>query len=115
MAEILEVKNIGLRGVKVADTRISDVDGEKGMLIYRGFNVIELAQFSTFEEVSFLLLNDHLPTREELKDFQSELISEREVPEAQPQPELYRPDADYIGNYCGLQGCEYIPIEERSS
>jgi citrate synthase len=82
MKETLDFKNIGLRGVKVADTRISDVDGEKGILVYRGFNVIELAQFSTFEEVSFLLLNDHLPTREELKDFQSELISEREVPEA---------------------------------
>ncbi|MCJ7747189.1 MAG: citrate (Si)-synthase [Desulfobacterales bacterium] len=82
MIETLDTKNIGLRGVKVADTRISDVDGEKGILVYRGFNVIELAQFSTFEEVSFLLLNDHLPTREELKDFQSELISEREVPEA---------------------------------
>ncbi len=81
MKETLDFKNIGLRGVKVADTRISDVDGEKGILVYRGFNVIELAQFSTFEEVSFLLLNDHLPTREELKDFQSELISERGVPE----------------------------------
>jgi citrate synthase len=82
MTEILNVKNIGLRGVKVADTRISDVDGEKGILVYRGFNVLDLAQFSTFEEVSFLLLHDRLPTQEELKSFQSELVSEREVPEA---------------------------------
>lgn len=80
MEEGLAVKNIGLRGVKVADTRISDVDGEKGILIYRGFNIIDLAQFSTFEEVSFLLLNDHLPTQEELKQFQSELASERKIP-----------------------------------
>jgi citrate synthase len=80
MEEGLDVKNIGLRGVKVADTRISDVDGEKGILIYRGFNIIDLAQFSTFEEVSFLLLNDHLPTQEELKKFQSELASERKIP-----------------------------------
>jgi citrate synthase len=42
-------------------------------------------------------------------------IIEEKYAEAQPKPELYRPDADYIGNYCGLQGCEYIPIEERSS
>ena len=35
----IDAKNIGLRGVKVADTRISDVDGEKGILIYRGFNI----------------------------------------------------------------------------
>jgi len=82
MEEGLDVKNIGLRGVKVADTRISDVDGEKGILIYRGFNIIDLAQSSTFEEVSFLLLNDHLPAQEELKKFQSELASERKIPPA---------------------------------
>lgn len=82
MKDILDIKNIGLRGVKVADTRISDVDGEKGRLVYRGFNIIDLAQFSTFEEVSFLLLYDRLPTREELEAFESELVSEREIPEA---------------------------------
>jgi citrate synthase len=42
-------------------------------------------------------------------------IIEEKFAEAQPKPELYRPDSDYIGNYCGLQGCEYIPVEERSS
>jgi citrate synthase len=82
MPETSETKNIGLRGVKVADTRISDVDGERGNLIYRGFNICDLVVYSTFEEVSFLLLNDHLPPQEELRRFQSELGSEREVPEA---------------------------------
>jgi len=81
MKETLETKNIGLRGVKVADTRISDVDGEKGNLIYRGLNIRDLVVHSTFEEVSFLLLHDHLPKAEELKGFQLQLISEREVPE----------------------------------
>jgi len=81
MGEIPETKNIGLRGIKVADTRISDVDGERGILIYRGFNICDLVVYSTFEEVSFLLLNDHLPNAEELKRFQSEIVSEREVPE----------------------------------
>ncbi len=81
MRETTETKNIGLRGVKVADTRISDVDGEKGNLIYRGLNICDLVVHSTFEEVSFLLLYDHLPKAEELKRFQLELISEREVPE----------------------------------
>ena len=80
MAETTELKNIGLRGVKVADTRISDVDGEKGVLIYRGFNVVDLARASTYEEVSFLLLNDRLPTRQELEGFRQELVSERAVP-----------------------------------
>src|SRR4030043_2424507 len=80
MDERLDTKNIGLRGVKVADTRISDVDGERGILIYRGFNIVDLAQSSTFEEVSFLLLNAHLPTQAELKEFQSKLALERKIP-----------------------------------
>ena len=80
MAETFEVKNIGLRGVKVADTRISDVNGEKGILVYRGFNIVDLARASTYEEVSFLLLHDRLPTRQELEQFRSELISERPLP-----------------------------------
>jgi len=78
----IDAKNIGLRGVKVADTRISDVDGEKGILIYRGFNICDLVSYSTFEEVSFLLLNDRLPTKEELKGFQKILVSERDIPSA---------------------------------
>ncbi len=80
MKEVLDIKNIGLRGVKVADTRISDVNGEKGSLIYRGFNICDLVTHSTFEEVSFLLLYDRLPTREELVRFQRDLILEREIP-----------------------------------
>jgi len=79
---LIDIKNIGLRGVKVADTRISDVDGEKGNLIYRGFNICDLVAQSTFEEVSFLLLHDHLPTKEEYDRFQRELVQARDVPEA---------------------------------
>jgi citrate synthase len=41
-------------------------------------------------------------------------IIEEKFAEAQPKPELYRPDADYVGTYCGTQACEYIPIKERS-
>jgi len=84
MEEKIDVKNIGLRGVKVADTRISDVDGEKGVLIYRGFNIGDLVTYSTFEEIFFLLLNDRLPTGEELKAFQKALFSERDIPETVP-------------------------------
>jgi citrate synthase len=80
MGEVLETKNIGLRGVKVADSRISDIDGEKGNLIYRGFSICDLVANSTFEEVSFLLLNDRLPTRFELERFQTDLVSERGLP-----------------------------------
>jgi len=42
-------------------------------------------------------------------------IIEERFAEAQGKPELYRPDSDYVGNYCGLQGCEYVSMEKRAS
>ena len=42
MAETVNVKNIGLRGVTVADSKVSFIDGEKGILIYRGYRIEEL-------------------------------------------------------------------------
>jgi citrate synthase len=73
-------KNIGLRGVTVADTRISDVDGENGILIYRGYRIEDLARNSTFEETAYLLLHDELPTDEQLKNFKQQLARTRQVP-----------------------------------
>ncbi|MHB8845968.1 MAG: citrate/2-methylcitrate synthase [Nitrospirota bacterium] len=73
-------KNIGLRGIKVADTRISDVDGTHGILIYRGYPIEELAEHSTFEETAYLLLHDALPNREQLEDFRRLLVEARELP-----------------------------------
>ena len=61
-AAAVRLKNIGLRGVTVADTKISHVDGENGILIYRGFRIEELAISSTFEETAYLLHHDELPT-----------------------------------------------------
>jgi len=73
-------KNIGLRGVTVADTRISGVDGENGVLIYRGYRIEELAENSTFEETAYLLLHDALPSEEQLKDFTQRLVKARPLP-----------------------------------
>jgi citrate synthase len=73
-------KNIGLRGIKVADTRISDVDGENGVLIYRGYRIEELAANSTFEETAYLLLYDSLPSGDQLADFKKRLVEARELP-----------------------------------
>jgi len=42
-------------------------------------------------------------------------IIEEKFAEAQPKPELYRPDADYVGTYCGPEACEYVPLDRRSS
>ena len=67
----MDTKNIGLRGIPVADTRISNIDGENGRLIYRGYDIVGLVEKSNFEEVAYLLLHDGLPTREQLAEFRS--------------------------------------------
>ncbi|HLA13072.1 MAG TPA: citrate synthase [Pyrinomonadaceae bacterium] len=63
----------GLRGVTAASSTISDVNGEKGELIYQGYNIHDLAQHSTFEEVIFLLWNKRLPTAVELDQLKRDL------------------------------------------
>ena len=80
MSQTANVKNTGLRGVTVADTRISYIDGEKGVLIYRGYRIEELAQKSSFLETAFLLLNGYLPDEEELREFTSKVSAERPLP-----------------------------------
>ena len=80
-AAAVRLKNIGLRGVTVADTKISHVDGENGILIYRGYRIEELAQSSTFEETAYLLHHDALPTEDELQKFRKSLVEARQVPE----------------------------------
>jgi len=78
--ETVHVKNIGLRGVTVADTKISYIDGENGVLIYRGYRIEELAEQSTFMETAFLLLNGYLPKHSELEEFERQVVQWRELP-----------------------------------
>ena len=59
---MFDARNIGLRNIEVADTRISSIDGENGKLIYRGYDILDLVNHSTFEETSYLLLFGSLPT-----------------------------------------------------
>ncbi len=80
MAEAVSVKNIGLRGVTVADTAISYIDGEQGILIYRGYRIEDLAENSSFIEVAYLLLNGTLPSAAALEIFSNQLLKAREVP-----------------------------------
>jgi citrate synthase len=81
MAEAVTVKNIGLRGVTVADTAISFIDGEQGILIYRGYRIEDLAENSSFMEVAYLLLNGTLPSEAALEIFSKQVVKAREVPE----------------------------------
>jgi len=77
----METKNIGLRNIPIADTKISLIDGEKGKLIYRGFDVLDLTKNSNFEECCFLLLHDHLPNKVEFDEFTTKLKEARAIPE----------------------------------
>ena len=91
----METKNIGLRGVEVADTKISHIDGIHGKLIYRGYDILDLTKNSNFEETAFLLLHDDLPTKEELDDFKGKLADARWIPkQMQKNMGNWRKDAD---------------------
>ncbi|MGH7785163.1 MAG: citrate/2-methylcitrate synthase, partial [Candidatus Binatia bacterium] len=70
----------GLRGVVAAQSAIGDVNGEQGILIYQGYNIHDLAEHSTFEEVIFLLWNGRLPKSDELEEIKTRLRRNYEVP-----------------------------------
>ncbi len=72
----------GLEGIVVASTKIGSVRGDIGELIYRGYNINDLAQNASFEEVVFLLWEGRLPNRKELNVLQQELIAARPLPHA---------------------------------
>ena len=70
----------GLEDVLVAETRLSEVDGEAGELTIAGFPLEELAPNATFEETVFLLREGRLPTAAELAAFRTDLATRRELP-----------------------------------
>lgn len=70
----------GLEGVVAAETRMSFIDGEKGILEYVGIPIDALARNSTFEETVFLLWNCRLPKKGELADFSQQLRSRYKLP-----------------------------------
>jgi citrate synthase len=71
----------GLEGIVAAETRMSFIDGEKGVLEYVGIAIDDLARNSTFEETTFLLWNNKLPTRAELDAFTRDLRSRYSLPD----------------------------------
>lgn len=70
----------GLAGVIAAKSAIGYIDGQKGILRYRGIRIEDLAEHSTFEEVAALLLDGELPNAEALKAFKAELLELRALP-----------------------------------
>ena len=73
----------GLRGVTFTSTKLTFIDGEKGILKHLGIPIAELAEHSSYEETAFLLLNARLPNKAELEAFDTGLRSRRAI-----QPEL---------------------------
>ena len=215
-----ESVNVKKRGVTVADTKVSFIDGLEGVLVYRGYRIEDLARNTTFPEVAYLLLHETLPNSRQIADFNKQLqeasklpaylyesfqhlpadatpmdprakflkemalsmgketgqeklvdltiqveqaalaefekygkteikpnidfysasvyhllgipsdlmtpifaisriagwtahIIEKKTGEAQVKPALYRPKAEYVGQYCGLMGCSFTPLEKR--
>jgi len=71
----------GLEGVVAAKTRLSDVRGDIGQLIYCGYDINELAGNATYEEVAYLLYFNHLPNAAELAEFKETLAGFRDLPQ----------------------------------
>ena len=71
----------GLKDVYLDTTESSFIDGQEGKLLYRGYNIHDLAEKSTFEEVVYLLLYGSLPTKQQLEEFDSTLRANRRIPD----------------------------------
>jgi len=69
----------GLEDVPIAESSICFIDGEKGILQYRGYPIEELAEHTTFEETAFLLIKGHLPNHQELELFSADVRSHRKL------------------------------------
>ncbi|MBI4020039.1 MAG: citrate synthase [Candidatus Aenigmarchaeota archaeon] len=71
----------GLEDVVASESSICFIDGRRGVLLYRGYDIRDLAEHSTYEEVAYLLLYGKLPNRAELNSFSAELANCRELPQ----------------------------------
>lgn len=82
MNEVKQEKVVvrGLEDVAAAETRISYVDGVNGQLFYQGYNIHDIAEKVSYEEVVFLLWNARFPTKDELSTFRSELVAGMRIP-----------------------------------
>jgi citrate synthase len=69
----------GLAGVPAAESKVCDIDGQKGILFYRGYPIEELAEKSTFEETAWMLMNGELPRKDQLDQFQHDLVHHRRL------------------------------------
>ena len=79
-AQTIEIKR-GLKDVYLDKTAASFIDGTAGKLLYRGYDIHDLAEKSNFEEVTYLLLYGALPTKRQLSELDATLRANRDIPE----------------------------------
>src|ERR1700738_257588 len=77
----MSVISKGLKGVVATDTRLGDVRGQEGQLIYCGYDINELAGKASFEEVIYLLWHNKLPNHSELAELREQLAAQRQLPD----------------------------------
>src|SRR5687767_5505572 len=75
-------KSVALSGISVADSSICSIDPDEGVLMYRGYDIVDLAEHASYEEVAYLLLEGELPSANELETFEERLAAARELPPA---------------------------------
>ncbi|HSU55183.1 MAG TPA: 2-methylcitrate synthase [Candidatus Dormibacteraeota bacterium] len=118
-----EKKAGGLAGIVAGQTSISTVGKEGVGLTYRGYSIEELAEQATFEEVAYLLLYEHLPTKTELQSFEAKLKALRSLPGPlksilENLPAAAHP-MDVLRTGCSALGClepegpDAFPVAER--
>ena len=100
----------GLTGVYFDRSNTTYIDGKDGVLEYRGYNINELAEQSTFEETAYLLIYGTLPTQAELDEYDAELKSAREPGE--PASGNHRPGVNHGGGEVAVAYNEEIRQRE---
>jgi len=80
LIQVMPVTSPGLKGIVAAATRLSDVMGDEGILVYAGYNINELAGSVSYEEVVYLLWHDRLPNKAELEQLKADLRAARTLP-----------------------------------
>jgi len=108
----------GLEGIIAAKTRLSDVRGDIGQLIYCGYDINELAGNVCYEEVVFLLYYNHLPNTDELAEFKETLVEFRDLPKGvmdviQKLPKT-SPPMHALRTMVSLLGCYDTTAEDLS-
>jgi 2-methylcitrate synthase len=106
-ATVKKNSGAGLRGQSAGQTAVCTVGASGNNLRYRGFNVTELAEYSTFYEVAHLILKGHLPTQAELDAWKDKLIGLRGLPQALKEV-LERIPADAHPMDVMRTGCSFI-------